>query len=316
MRLKDLRERLEYRLKQQSLAQNFEVAHNEELSLAVKHHVNVRKKWRETFFLDTITTTANEPVHVFSHRVGRFISIWHQEYGRVQPIKLIPTSKFYESGIDTSTSNHPFVGVQDLTNGVLSQITSATTVSVVSTSVSDTGDVTVFGIVDGSLDKETVTLTGITAVTTTKTFSEVHRISKGFSSVGRITLSAGSTTLAILPAGHFYNSLRYKRIRFYPIPSSAITIYYIAREKQYDLVDDEDVPIVSDDHDEAILLRAEYQITGVKSVLDKYEDEVRKLVSEESGNFAESQEITDNIMPFRVRGPLSYGGQFEGIYGQ
>lgn len=314
MRLKELRESLEYRLKQESRSSTFVEDHGRELSLAARHHVNVERKWRETFFNGTFSTVANQSDYIMPHRVDRFVNVWHQEYERYQPINIMPAMLFYQSGLNTSTSNYPVVGIQDLTNGVTENISTASTISVVSTSTSDVGQITIFGVVSGSLDKETVTLTGTTAVTTTKTFSEVHRISKGFSSVGRITLSAGSTTLAVLPAGHFYNSLRYLRLKLHPIPSAAITIYYIAAEKQYDLVDDEDTPIVSSDHDEAILLRAEYQITGNDRVLERYKKEVRKLVSSESGNFAETQRIASDDMP-SAKGPLSYGGYFEGIYG-
>lgn len=97
-------------------------------------------------------------------------------------------------------------------------------VAVVSSSASDTTQtVLVKGIVSGSIDKELVSLSGTSPVSTTKTFSSIISLTKSDTTVGQVTLSSGAVTLGIL--GPSDKVLRGKVIRFYPSPNASITAY-------------------------------------------------------------------------------------------
>jgi len=77
------------------------------------------------------------------------------------------------------------------------------TLSLVSTSGSDNGSVTIRGL-DTNFDQQTdtVSITGLTPVTTTTTWARVHEISytDGVANAGAVTASRGGTVIAQIPA--------------------------------------------------------------------------------------------------------------------
>ena len=78
------------------------------------------------------------------------------------------------------------------------------TLSVVSTSGSDTGDLTIYGLdTDYAIQQETITLTGTTPVVTLNNWARVHEMSytDGTPNVGTISATRGATVISTMLAG-------------------------------------------------------------------------------------------------------------------
>lgn len=108
---------------------------------------------------------------------------------------------------------------------VRNQPTANSTLSIVSSSASDTQTVYVKGFdSNGYEDYETVTLTGTTPVVTTKTYSRITMIAKSAVTVGVITITSnsGAVTVAILSRQMLEH--RIKMMRLVQVPNSVITV--------------------------------------------------------------------------------------------
>lgn len=129
---------------------------------------------------------------------------------------------------------------------VRTQPTSASTLSIVSSSASDTTQqVRVKGTDSNDVEiEESVTLTGTVAAVTTNSYKEIRSISKSATTVGRITITSNSgvVTNAILSL----TDLDYKvtKIRLHSIPNSVITYKLPYHINPYPLVNDMDTPII------------------------------------------------------------------------
>lgn len=126
------------------------------------------------------------------------------------------------------------------------QPTSASTLSIVSSSASDSTQTVAVKYMDsnGVEIYETVTLTGTTPVVTSGSAVEILSISKSAITVGRITVTAnaGAVTVAVLaPAdlAYFENI-----IRFHYTPNGAVTIKMPYIRRPYPLINDFDQPII------------------------------------------------------------------------
>jgi len=128
---------------------------------------------------------------------------------------------------------------------VSKQPTSASVLSIVSSSSSDSTQVVHIRGISNSVEmSEDVTLTGTTATVTTNSFSSIYAISKSATTTGKITITSnsGAITNAILaPAIKDY---KIKVIRFHETPNAAYTIKmpYILRPAP--LVSDYDTPVI------------------------------------------------------------------------
>lgn len=108
--------------------------------------------------------------------------------------------------------------------GVETQPTSASILTLASSSVSDTTQsVMIRGVVSGQEDYEMVTLNGTTQVTTTKQFTSIRSISKSAATAGRISVTSNGGAVTVLTLGPLEKTTRLKKVRFYPTPSSSLT---------------------------------------------------------------------------------------------
>lgn len=128
-------------------------------------------------------------------------------------------------------------------DAVQAQPTSAAVASIVSSSASDTA-VTVFvrGIATTYEVTEEITLTGTTAATGSILFSSIKGVSKSGTSVGAVTVSCNSQTMAVLPPT--IHESRYKIMFLHYNPSAVITIKLPYIIKPRPMSDDDDYPVV------------------------------------------------------------------------
>ncbi len=161
-------------------------------------------------------------------------------------VNFVPDDIFYEKMPDPlATGNPQWYRIWE-EEGVSVRLSSDDTIEVLSSSASDTSQtVRIVGYdANGLLRTESLTLTGTTFVPGTITYAsgKVLRISKSADTVGIITVrkATGDTTLVKLAPTE--TSARFKIISFYPIPSSAITIYMEYFTYIRPLEGDNDVP--------------------------------------------------------------------------
>ena len=130
--------------------------------------------------------------------------------------------RLYGNDLTTEGSVERYVIYED---AVKAQPSAASVLALVSDSASDTAvTVLIRGVADGAEDYETVTLTGTTPVSTTKSYTTVKAVSKSTESVGKVTITsnAGAVTLAII--SREYLKTRYKMIKLHYVPTGVATI--------------------------------------------------------------------------------------------
>jgi hypothetical protein len=155
------------------------------------------------------------------------------------------------------------------------QPASATVIDVVSSSASDvTQIVRVRGLVSGVDDDDSITLTGTTTASTTKLFSEIRQLTKSDVTVGKVTISSSTTTLAIIPKVSL--ATEYIKLSLYPIPDSVYTISIRGCRRPLELVNAEDIPELPADYHELIVIGM--QERAHQSLLDfKVAGEIRAM---------------------------------------
>jgi hypothetical protein len=124
-------------------------------------------------------------------QIGHSCFLWHRKYGMPKIMQYVPAFEFYKAGVLDILTNIPVSYRMWGVDAAIRQPISASTLTYVSSSSSDNPiTVTVFGKVNGFPDYETVTVTGTTPVTGTKSFSSVERIVKNQATIGLITVTS------------------------------------------------------------------------------------------------------------------------------
>lgn len=222
-------------------------------------------------------------------QAGHRMFMWHNAYGYPYKLTYVTDQDFRGSGVcDTNISvptNYRMWG-EDM---VIEQPLQASVMRIASSSSADTSiQVTVFGVVSGYPDYETITTNasdGTTAASGSKSFTSIERVIKSASTTGRITVDCNSanTTVAVLPVGDTTGGIMYRKVQLWPLPDAVDDIYVQYYKDPYRLVNDNDVHEMGQDFDEAIILLAtsklkyeQDQAEGDKFLL-LYKDEVKNL---------------------------------------
>jgi len=189
-------------------------------------------------------------------QAGHRMFMWHEAYGRPYQMTFMTDQDFYDAGVYTTTEAIPLgyrMWGQDM---VIEQLREPSVISVVSGSAADTGQIiTVFGIVSGYPDYETITVNGITPVLGTKSFSKVERVVKDSATTSIITVTGntGNTTVSVIPAGEATWGTEYRKIQIYPLPNTIFPINVQYYKDPYRLVNDRDVHELGGDFDQALI---------------------------------------------------------------
>lgn len=213
-------------------------------------------------------------------------ALWHEEFGFPYLLQYVPNLEFLQSSSTIFYTGVPTCYREWNMDMVLRQPNQASTVAITSSSASDTTPtVTIFGLVSGYPDQETVTLTGTSTATTTKLFSVIDRIVKNAPTVGRVTCTSNSAnvTLAVLPVGDGTAGIMYTKVRLYPLPSTVFPVQVWYYKQPWRLVNDQDVHEFGQDFDHAIILlttaKIRYQNNQKEGdrFLSLYNDEIKSL---------------------------------------
>ena len=189
-------------------------------------------------------------------QVGKVAFLWHEFLGYPCVLNYHPAYDFLGWGTQLTNEGTPtdyWVWTEDM---ILRQPNSASVVTVVSSSASDTTQqVTVFGTVSSYPDQETLSLNGTSSVAGSKSFSSIERIVKDASTVGRITATTNSAnvTVAVLPVGDTTAGISYKKVRLWPTPDNVFPMNVWFYKMPWRMVNDDDVHELGQEFDEAII---------------------------------------------------------------
>lgn len=163
-----------------------------------------------------------------------------------QPIDIVPVEILEERfpDPDVLTPGATSMLAVERVVPVLTQPTSASVVTVVSSSASDATPltVTVTGLVSSVRQQETITLTGITSAAGTKSFTEIFSIQKSGVAVGKITCTSNAGVVTLCNISPSALGSRYLMIRVNPTPAGVYDITLKCQRILYDMVNDTDVP--------------------------------------------------------------------------
>lgn len=223
-------------------------------------------------------------------QAGHRIFMWHEGFGYPFRMNYITDLDFYQHGVYLTIKyipTHYRMWGEDM---VLSQVRQPSIISVQSSDIGDTSiQITIFGTVSGYPDYEVITTDssdGRTLVSGSKVFSQVERIVKATSTVGRITCTANSAqdTVAVLPVGDTTSGPLYRKVQLYPLPNQIFPVNLQYYKYPYRLVNDGDVHELGEDFDEAIILLATAKIKAEANLQQEsdrftllWQDEVRSL---------------------------------------
>lgn len=183
--------------------------------------------------------------------------LFHEAFNYPYFMKYIPHMEFLQSSTTMYYSAVPIyykVWDEDMT---IQQPLAASVATVVSSDITDTNQkVTIYGIVSGYPDQETLSLNGTSAVAGNKSFTSIDRVSKDLSTIGRITVTtnSGNATIAVLPVGDTTAGIFYKRVKLWPLPSTVFPMQVQYYKQPYRLVNDSDIHEFGQEFDHAIIL--------------------------------------------------------------
>lgn len=138
------------------------------------------------------------------------------------------------------------------------QASSTVTISIISSSASDTSEkVRINGVISGAPGTELITLNGTSAVAGTASFSDIHSISKDSVTSGVVTVTlVGATNVTAAVFGPNQLAREYQPIYLWPIPSDVRTINTRSIRRPRQMVNDEDFPDYPELYHETILIAA------------------------------------------------------------
>lgn len=212
--------------------------------------------------------------------------LYHEAFNYPYVMKYLPSLEFWQSSTTMFYSAVPIYYREWTTDMVIRQPNTASAVTIVSSSASDTTQtVTIFGIVSGYPDQETISLNGVSNATGTKLFSNIDRIAKNATTIGRVTCTTntGYVTVAVLPTGDSTAGIMYKKVRLWPLPSVVFPMNVWYYKEPWRLVNDNDIHELGQEFDHAIILlttaKIRYQNNSKEGdrFMAMYSDEIKSL---------------------------------------
>lgn len=206
---------------------------------------------------ESFATTVGTRLYALNPSIGRILWLYDTEGRRY--VELLPRRNHEQQAVNPSATNS---GRMYANWGaywpVKAQPAASGTLSIVSSSASDTGGPTVVlrGIDStGEIVSETVTATGTSTATTSNAFTQILNVSKTGTWVGTLTLTDSSAnTLLTLTATQ--SGKQYPTLEFAEAPASAHTILYHFIRTPQTLTNDSDLPEIPFPFSEVLVYEA------------------------------------------------------------
>ena len=171
----------------------------------------------------TFSTSSGQSLYALPKEIAEPYSI----LSSVSPFRLFSVDEdLFDMKIPNpqSTGNPQIITLFDHI-GVENQPSSASVITVVSSSSSDTSQtIVVRGTVNGEDDVEEISLNGTSNAAGTKSFTAITAISKSDVTVGRVTVTTNSGAVTNVTIAPQEKTPFFRRARLYPEPDSTITI--------------------------------------------------------------------------------------------
>lgn len=212
--------------------------------------------------------------------------MYHENFGYPYVMQYIPALEFWQSSTTMFYSAVPRYYREWTNDMTLKQPLASSVVTVSSSSSSDTSQtVTIFGIVLGYPDQETLNLNGTSSVVGAKSFTTIDRVVKNASTVGRITATTNSAavTIAVIPSGDGTAGILYKKVLLWPLPSAVFPMQVWYYKQPWRLVNDQDIHELGQEFDHSIILlttaKIRYQNNSKEGdrFMSMYVDEIKSL---------------------------------------
>ena len=141
---------------------------------------------------------------------------------------------------------------------VQNQPSSASVVTVVSSSASDTSQTVRINGTDenGTQITELLTLNGVTDVVGSTSFTEINQVVKGSTTTGNITVTSNSGAVTIVRISSFQLAREFQPINLFPTPSGAVTYVIRGMQRARPMVNAEDTPDLPQSWHELVLVGA------------------------------------------------------------
>lgn len=203
-----------------------------------------RTNFKEIDYDYSFSTVAATQDYAMPSNFGKELSVY--DATNKIPLDHIDYQLLIEQFVDSISSQGTVERYTIFSSPVRKQPTSASTLSITSSSALDTTQtIRIKGTDSNGVElDESVTVTGTSAAVSTNTYLKVRSITKSATTTGRITITsnAAAVTVAIMsPADLDY---RVKIMRLHEVPSSVLTINVPYIILPYPLSNDYDTPVL------------------------------------------------------------------------
>lgn len=215
--------------------------------------------WNELVRTYNLSVTASTRDYALRYDLEEIVKIWDATHGQEITAQTIQDNIRFIAPIEEVAGNIQTGQVDTYTDigskSVSALLSTSDQVQVLSTSASDVSPmvIRIQGEVNGILLAESLTLTGVTAVTSTNTYDSGTEliVSAGTSDgtlqdlVGVVTVREQDTTSNVLAKlAPNERAPLYRWVRLSPTPASASTFTIWYKKRWYPLVNDNDIPLV------------------------------------------------------------------------
>lgn len=264
--------------------------------------------WRFMLWPDvvTFTTTATRyySLHQEFHRL-----LWARNRTTKEYLREAPFAALENMGVDWNNdtgSANQFVLTS--TQAVQAQPSSASTITIVSSSASDTTSakaITIRGMTANGVTTESITPTGTTQATGSTSFTHILGITKAAAWAGTLTVTAGATTLLVLFPTEY--GRRYTQMEILRTPTVGETLEYRFFRQPSPLSADNDLPDIPHPFAEitvydALLLMAGYNTELNPQAVRVWKERQAALEEGMQQAFVEAQSLGSEVRYVRYLG--------------
>jgi len=268
--LKDVRDQVLSALDEAGNTGNLKTNINYAINSAQQARLSGRKwpflRWSSPQTINTVASTRLYALHPELGMLEYLYNVTRKAY-----MVEVPERNIENLGVWNRDYDHRYFRLGEIWQ-VNAQPSAASAISVVSTSASDTTQtLTVRGDVSGNLMNETITLTGTSTATGSRSFSKILGLTLSAVGAGDISVKAGAATLVTIPIGELGRA--YKTIELITLPTAAEELEYMFYRQPRVLSADNDMIEIPNPHGgllvwDTLLLMAGYVTDLSKASLE------------------------------------------------
>lgn len=186
------------------------------------------RKWTFKQRTDTLSLTSGTSIYNFPKQVGESYSIRSLDASSIGKKVTVLSQDLFDTHIpDPQNSGWPVTLIMFNMLGSRNDPSSSSVLTLASSSASDTSQsITIRGIVGGDIDVEEIALSGVTEVSTTRSFTSIISIGKSAVTTGRVTITSNSAAVTIVVLSPQEQTIKLREFRAYPQPDATYTLQF------------------------------------------------------------------------------------------